>query len=391
MPFRSRAAVSAIFFINGVVLASWVPHIPAVKARHAMSDGELGIVLLSMAVGAVCALPIAGWLVGRAGSRLVTSAAAIALCLALPLPLLSPNVLLLSLSLVVLGACNATLDVSMNAQAVAVERGYGRAIMSSFHGLFSLGGLVGAGMAGGVMALGVGDLSHVTGTSVVCLLTVACCLPRLVPSSVGDSSPGGGFARPTRALLGLGALAFCGLLAEGAMGDWSAVYLHDALGSSAAVAATAFASFSLTMAAGRFGGDRLVVRFGPGRVLRASSAVAAIGLAVALVMGTPTPAIIGCGLVGLGISNVIPILFSAAGRVPGTRPGTALAAVATVGYFGFIAGPPMIGLAAEVAGLRVALGIVSALCALITVGAGVAARTEPHALHRESTVAPTAA
>lgn len=122
LPVRSRWAVSTIFFINGMVLASWVPHIPAVKAQHAISDGELGIVLLSMAVGAVFALPLAGWLVGRAGSRRMTAAAAIALCLALPLPLVSPNVALLSLSLVVLGACNATLDVSMNAQAVAVER-----------------------------------------------------------------------------------------------------------------------------------------------------------------------------------------------------------------------------------------------------------------------------
>ena len=385
---RARLAVSTIFFVNGVVLASWVPHIPAVKARHAISDGELGMVLLSMAVGAVCALPIAGWLVGRAGSRLMTSAAAIALCLALPLPLVSPNVFWLSLSLLVLGACNATLDVSMNAQAVAVERGYGRAIMSSCHGLFSVGGLVGAGVAGGVLAAGVSDLAHVTGTSIACLITLACCLPWLVASSVRDSSPGGAFARPTRGLLGLGALAFCGLLVEGAMGDWSAVYLRDTLGSSAAVAAAGFAAFSLTMAAGRFGGDPLVARFGAGSVLRASSAVAAVGLAVALAIGRPTPGIVGCGLVGLGIANVIPILFSAAGRMPGTQTGTALAAVATMGYCGFLAGPPVIGLAAEVSDLRVALGIVSALCALVAVGAGAVDRSE---VGQRSTVAQTAA
>jgi fucose permease len=191
-------------------------------------------------------------------------------------------------------------------------------------------------------------------------------------------SPGTVFARPTGALLGLGALAFCGLLAEGAMGDWSAVYLHDSLGSSSALAAAGFAAFSLAMAAGRFGCDRLVVHFGSGLVLRASSTVAAIGLAVALLIGLPTAGIVGCGLVGLGISNVIPILFSAAGRVRGVQAGTALAAVATTGYFGFLAGPPLIGLAAEVSGLRVALGIVSAHCALITVGAGVADRTESH-------------
>jgi fucose permease len=279
----------------------------------------------------------------------------------------------------------------MNAQAVAVEQAYERAIMSSFHGLFSLGGLVGAGFAGGAMALGVRDLPHVTGTSIACLFTVGCCLPWLVPSSVGEPSSGGAFARPTRALIRLGALAFCGLLAEGAMGDWSAVYLHDTLGSSAAFAAVGFAAFSLSMAAGRFGGDRLVAALGSGLVLRASSAVAALGLAVALLIGTPTSGIIGCGLVGLGISNVIPILFSAAGRVPGTQTGTALAAVATTGYFGFLAGPPLIGVAAEFSGLRVALGIVSALCALITVGAGVADRTEAREIAGRSGSARTAA
>jgi fucose permease len=226
------------------------------------------------------------------------------------------------------------------------------------------------------MALGVHDVQHVMGTAIALLFAVGCCLRWLMPSTVQHVSPGGVFARPTGALLGLGALAFCGLLAEGAMGDWSAVYLHDTLGSSPAVAAVGFAAFSLAMAAGRFGGDRLVVQFGSGLVLRASSAVAAMGLAVALFIGRPTAGIIGCGLVGLGISNVIPILFSAAGRVPGIQPGTALAAVATTGYFGFLAGPPLIGLAAEVSSLRIALGIVSALCALITVGAGVARQTE---------------
>ena len=154
------------------------------------------------------------------------------------------------------------------------------------------------------------------------------------------------------------------------MGDWSAVYLHDTLDSSATVAATGFAAFCLTMAAGRFGGDRLVARFGPATVLRASSAIAAAGLAGTLAVGTPTAGIVGCGVVGLGISNAIPILFSAAGRVTDVEPGPALATVATTGYFGFLAGPPLIGLAAEAVGLRVALGIVSTLCALVAGGAG---------------------
>jgi fucose permease len=366
---RARVAVGSVFFVNGLVLASWVPHIPAVKATHAISDGELGVVLLCMAIGAMLALPLAGFLVGRLGSRLMTSAAAIALCVALPLPLLAPRVPLLGLALVVLGAANAMLDVSMNAQAVVVEADYRRAIMSSFHGLFSLGGLAGAALAGGAMAAGMGDVAHVAVTALACLAAVLACLPFLVPSPAAAHPPGPVFVRPRGALLALGALAFCGLIAEGAMGDWSAVYLHDVLGSSPALASAGFAACSLAMAAGRFTGDRLVARFGAGPVLRRSSAMAATGLAGALALGTPAAGIVGFGLVGLGISNVIPILFSAAGRVPGTEAGMAIAAVATTGYFGFLVGPPVIGIVADLTGLRLALGLVAVLCAAIAVGA----------------------
>jgi MFS family permease len=367
---RARLAVAVVFFANGLVLASWLPHIPAVKAAHGISDGELGPVLLGMAVGAMLALPVAGFLVARFGSRRMTSAAAIALCLALPLPLVAPRVLVLGTSLVLLGAANATLDVSMNAQAVAVEAGYGRAIMSSFHGLFSLGGLVGAALAGGAMAAGMGDVAHVAVMAAACLAAVLGCLPFLLPSPAAFARPGPVFVRPRGALLALGALAFCGLIAEGAMGDWSAVYLHDTLGSSPALASAGFAACSLAMAAGRFTGDRLVGRYGAEGVLRMSSAVAAIGLAAALGVGTPASGVLGFGLVGLGIANVIPILFSAAGRIPGTEAGVALAAVATTGYFGFLVGPPLIGMVADVTGLRVALGIVAGLCGVIAVGAG---------------------
>jgi len=202
-PVAARRAVGAIFFINGAVIASWVPHIPALKERHAIDDGELGLVLLAMAAGAVLALPVAGWLVGRMGSRLVTSVAATALCVALPLPVLSPSVPLLSLALVLLGACNATLDVAMNAQAVVVERRYRRAIMSSFHGLFSLGGLAGASAAGLAMAIGVPGALHVIGTAIVCAVAVGCCLPWLVPSIAPGIASGRVFARPTGVLLRL--------------------------------------------------------------------------------------------------------------------------------------------------------------------------------------------
>jgi MFS family permease len=370
-PFLARSAVSTVFFINGMMLASWVPHIPTVKAQHALSDGQLGIVLLSMAVGSVLALPVAGWLIARCGSRRLTAVAALGFCLALPLPLMSPNVGTLALSLMLLGACNGTLDVSMNAQAVEVERHSQRAMMSSFHGLFSLGGLIGAGVASLEMWCGVGDVQHVTTITLFSMLVVVAVLRWLAPSPPQQESRGPTFVRPTGILLGLGGLAFFGLLTEGAMADWSAVYLHDSLGTDPATAAAGFAACSLMMAAGRFGGDRLANRFGPRRVLCLSGTLAAVGLGGSLLIGKPLTAILGFGLVGLGIANIIPVLFSAAGKIPGVQAGTALAAVATTGYCGFLAGPPLIGLVAESTSLPIALGMVSGCCALIAVSARV--------------------
>jgi len=361
----SRGAVAVCFFINGAVLASWVPHIPAIKSRHMLTDGALGLVLLSMAVGSVLALPAAGWLVGRLGSRVMTAAAGIGICLALPLPVVSPTVALLSLSLAILGAFNGLLDVSMNAQAAEVERRVGRSIMSSFHALFSLGGFAGALAAGRAMASGISDAAHVGIATVVALSAVALARPGLVSTPVVDDPAGPVVARPSGTLVALGILALLGLMAEGAMADWSAVYLHDVLGSSSAVAAVGFAAFSLAMAAGRLSGDALVRQLGPRRVLRGSSAVAALGLGLALLVGRPAIGIVGCALVGVGIANIIPILFSAAARVPGVPPGRALAAVASTGYLGFLAGPPLIGVVAEAAGLATGLGLVSAACAII--------------------------
>jgi len=369
-PRWSRSAVAVFFFINGAALASWVPHIPAIKSRHMMSDSQLGLVLLSMAAGSVVALPVAGWLVGRLGSRVMTAAAGVALCLALPLPVASPSVALLSLSLALLGACNGLLDVSMNAQATEIEQRVGRPIMSSFHALFSLGGVAGALLAGGAMAVGIGDVAHVRVSALVALSAAVVALPGLArPRAAGDHA-GPAVARPSGTLLTLGILALLGLMAEGAMADWSALYLHDTLGSSPSVAAVGFAAFSLAMAAGRFTGDALVGKLGPRRVLRGSSALAAVGLGIALLLGHPAIGVVGCALVGLGIANIIPVLFSAAARVPGVPPGQALAAVATTGYLGFLAGPPLIGVVAKAAGLAVGLGLVSGACAFVALKTG---------------------
>src|SRR5215831_8870873 len=219
----ARQAVSVIFFLNGAVLASWIAHIPAVKAQHGLGDDRLGLVLLGMAVGAVAGLPLAAGLIQRWGSRCITSIASVGLCVALPLPLVAPSAWLVAAALALFGALNALLDVSMNAQALMVEDRYGRPIMPAFHGLFSVGGLVGAGVASASMAGGLGAAWHVSLTAAISLAVLASVLPQLL-SPIEPAAPSGPvFVWPPAALLPLAVLTFCALLAEGAMGDWSAV------------------------------------------------------------------------------------------------------------------------------------------------------------------------
>jgi fucose permease len=317
-PRRARAAVTAMFLLNGTVFASWVPHIPAVKARLDLDDAQLGLLLLCIAGGSIVTLALSGWLVARFGSRLVTLLGAIGLSLLLPLPVVGESVWLVAAALVAAGACNAALDVAMNAQAVEVQNRYGRSIMSAFHGCFSLGGLLGAGAAGGLLALGVDGARHTAGIAVAGVACAAIAAWWLLPSpraaTPGEREPV--FVRPTGALLPLGVLALFALLIEGAMSDWSAVYLADARGASMQLAAAGYALFSLAMAAGRFGGDRVIDRFGVSRVLHASAGLATAGLLLT-VLGGRSAALFGFACIGLGMANVIPLLFTAAGRVPG--------------------------------------------------------------------------
>ncbi len=368
-PTASRCAVSALFFVNGAILASWVPYVPMVKQRLGIGDGLLGVVLLFMAIGALGALPFAGTLVGRLGSRTVSVGAGLGLCLSLPLPVLAPTPFLVALALLVFGALNSTLDVAMNAQAVEVEQRRGRALMSSFHAMFSVGGLAGALLSSVIAAAGVRATDHILAAAL--LGSVAILIARSALIAVAPS-PSPVFVRPTRGLLGLGVLALCALMAEGAIGDWSAVYLMDSRGASQSVAAAGFAAFSLAMAGGRFAGDHVARRLGAACLLRLSGVLATGGLLLALIVKEPVIAIAGFGLVGLGVANLIPVIFSAAGRAYAVAPGHGLAAVATTGYVGFLAGPPAIGLAAEVAGLPAALGIVALACAAVAIAARLA-------------------
>jgi MFS family permease len=363
--------VLAVFFLSGFGFASWAVRIPAVQERLGLGEGLLGVALLGMSVGSLVSMPLVGGLVSWLGSRPVVGATALAYSLTLPLLAVAPSLALLLLALVLVGAATGSLDVSMNAQAVAVEKSLGRPIMSSFHAAFSLGGLAGAAVGGGVAAAGVGVAPHLAGVAGISLIAFVLAYGRMLPGGV-DRGEGGepAFARPTRALAGLGVISFCVLLGEGAMADWSAVYLNGTLGTGPGLAAAGFAAFSATMVAGRLLGDRLIARFGPVALVRGGGAVSAAGLGVSLVLAHPAAALVGFGCAGLGFSIIFPAALSAAGRAESTAAGPAIAAVATTGYFGFLVGPPSIGFAAELVGLGAALFIVVALSAAIVPLAG---------------------
>ncbi len=374
VPRSARLAVAVVFFVSGAGIANWVARIPAIQQKLGLSNSALGVALLGTAVGSLLAMPTTGWLIARVGSRPVTKLAALAYCMALPLPTLAPNLPLLTSALMVVGALFGALDVAMNAQAIAVEQRYRLPIMSSFHGLYSVGGMVGAACGGLVASLGVHPKAHLLGTALLLEMLVVLASRRLLPTDVESVTTGPTFALPTRSLLNLGILAFCILLSEGAMADWSAVYLRQTLGTGPGLAASGYAVFSLAMAVCRLTGDRLTQHLGPVWMVRFGGTIAATGMGLSLVIAQPFATLIGFASVGVGLSCLVPIVFSAAGRTPGTTPGLALAAVTTTGYCGLLCGPPLIGFVADFLNLRVALGIVVVMSAMSAVLARTVAR-----------------
>ncbi len=370
--WMARLAVLAVFFLNGFGFASWVVRIPAVQEKLGLGEGLLGVALLGAAIGSLVAMPLAGWMVSRVGSRPVVGVTAFSWPVALVALALAPSLPFLVLSLVFAGMAVGSLDVSMNAQAVAVEKEYRRPIMSSFHAAFSFGGLLGAVVGGLAASAGIGVLPHFVAVAVLTVAATVVAYRALLPASAdarqGDDGPA--FVWPTRALMGLGIIAFCVLLGEGAMADWSAVYLNDTLETGPGFAAAGYAAFSLAMAVGRLTGDRLMERIGAVRIVRAGAAVSATGLGVSLFAAEPVFALAGFAAAGAGFSIIFPAALSAAGHSDEMAAGPALAAVSSAGYFGFLVGPPSIGFVAELVGLGTALYIVVALSAAIVLLAG---------------------
>jgi predicted MFS family arabinose efflux permease len=369
-----RAATSVCFFVNGALIGTWVAQIPFVQDRFDVSKATIGVVLLFMAAGAFVAMPLTGQVLDRHASARVLRLAALVYPPLLLLPLGAPGPVLLATALVVFGAGNGAMDVSMNAHGVAVERAGGKPIMSSLHACWSFGGLAGAGAVAVAVALDVDPrVEGAVATGVLWLLVVAA-TRRLGGASLhaGEEPRSTGLALPSRAVMLIGALCFLVMTTEGAVADWAGIYLTGETGASRAASATGFAGFALGMALARLGGDGLVERFSRRSVLVGGAALAAVSLATLLAAGQSVIAVIAFVLVGVGVANAVPLLFSAAGRVPPAGP--SLAAVFTIGYLGFILGPPVIGVIADAITLTAALALVCAALVLVALLGGRAVR-----------------
>ncbi len=330
----------------------------------------LGLALLGMPLGAILIMPFAGIWAARFGSRDVVRLGTFGICAGVMLPGIAPNLLGLALALVLYGMANGVQDVSMNAHGVAVEKRYGRTIMSSFHAFFSVGAMVGAIMGGLVAQAGVSTRVHLVTVGIVLAVVTAVVMRYLLPAEVDATQSASRepvFVRIPRAVLGLGIVGFCALLAEGAMADWTAVYLRNTLNTSPGLAAAGYAVFSLAMTVGRLAGDRLTDNLGPVRIVKSGGILSAVGVGLALLLVNPYVALLGFGLTGLGLSIIVPVVFSSAGRSSVIAPSRAISAVTTTGYFGFMAGPPLIGFIAHFFSLRGSLVVVVVL-SLVMVG-----------------------
>jgi MFS family permease len=331
----------------------------------------LGLALAFLPIGAIVAMPLAGGFAARVGSRRATRLAFGLACATIGVVALAPSLLVFAFLAFAVGIGMGSCDVAMNVHGVTVERRYGRPILSGFHAAFSIGGLAGA--AFGALAAGAGlDVRvHLAVVAAACGVVGLVWSRRFLPAAADASAAQDPvFVRPPRRVWALGALAFACLVIEGGSADWSGVYLKDELGTGPGFAALGFTAFSVTMTLGRIFGDRLVLRLGGRRLVRLGGLLAAVGFGLALLASTPAAALLGFACLGAGMSSVVPIVFRAAGSVPGIASSVALSAVTSVGYLGFVAGPPAIGGIAELVGLPTALGVLVLLAATVATLAG---------------------
>ncbi len=358
------------FFIAGLITSSWAPLVPFAQARTGLDAGGLGLILLCLGGGAILGMPLSGALAARWGCRAVVTVSALAVAFLLPFLAVVTPWWLLGGVLLAFGLAMGVMDCTMNLQAVMVERSSGRVMMSGFHGLYSLGGVAGSGISSFLLILGMTPVWCALTASLASVGLLVLARPGLLPRQDSHDQDGGGplFAIPHGMVLAIGAACFILFLTEGAVLDWSAVFMTRLDGVDAGRAGLAYAAFSITMTAGRLAGDRVVRSLGPIRVLVVGATLAAMGLGLALLSPHWLLALSGFALVGAGCSNLVPVLFSAIGKQRTMPEHLAVPAVSTLGYAGILAGPAGIGAIAHLTSLPIALALLAV--ALLAVAAG---------------------
>lgn len=365
---RQRIAVKTAFFINGFIFANWVSRLPRIQDLYDADDGTIGLVLLASSIGAVGAMPFSGWVIIKNGSRRITLLSAILYCAFVPIIPVAGNLTLLIVLYFFIGIVTGMLDVAMNAQAILVERDYKKPIMTSFHALFSIGMMMGAASASLFTDFGFDLVSHLFIVSGAALLAAVWMSRHLVRDSPDPTNHDGPLFRlPHKSMIALGIITFCCMIGEGSMSDWSVNYMENIANASITLAPLGLSAFATAMTIGRIFGDAMRHRFGDRTLIIGGGLTALTGLAAALIFPSPYVTIAGFFLVGLGLSSIVPIAYSIAGNDKNLAPGVGLAMVTTVGYSGFLIGPPLIGFIADWQDLRFSLGVIAMLFLLMTI------------------------
>ncbi len=372
-PTQASWATFTLFLLHGIMVGSWVPHIPLAKERLDVGPGLFGLALLAIAAGAVTAMPLTGAMINRYGSSRVALVTGALFCFAFTGPVVAPTLVPFAFMGYLLGAFIGSMDVAMNAHGIAVEKALKRPIMSMLHGGFSIGGMVGAFVGAWAMKH-MSEFTHIALAGGTCLVLLFIAVQFLLPRSIDKGLSDTHFGWPTKATIGLGLLCFLTLMAEGSVLDWSGIYFTTEFLVDAGTAGLAYACFSGGMAASRFTGDWLRQKFGAVHVVVASALLTAVSIALAVSVSSFLTAVVAFTFAGIGIGNIAPVLFAGGGRLEPEAPGRGIAAVTTLGYAGFLAGPPLIGFAAEVTSLGHAFWLV-VLSALVIAAFGNRARS----------------
>lgn len=364
-----RIAVNIAFFLNGFIYANWVSRLPRIQELYHADNGTIGLVLLALSLGAVAAMPFTGWVIIKNGSRRITLFSVILYCAFVPLIPFMPGVVALFLLYLAMGIITGMLDVAMNAQAVMIEAQYKRPIMTSFHAFFSIGMAAGAWCGSLFADLGLDIARHFSIIVALSLIAAFWVSRNLIHDKPDKKTPADGplFRIPNKALVSVGIIAFCCMMGEGAMADWTVNYMENVVATSKSLAPIALSAFATAMTLGRIFGDRARAAWGDRKLIMAGGMISTVGLGLAIAFPIAYVSIAGFFLVGLGLSTIVPITYSIAGNMKELPSGVGLAMVTTVGYSGFLFGPPVIGFLADLSNLRIGLLLVAFLFILMTV------------------------